>query len=239
MPREVKDIQFNSRYNNCDARMSILKNETVSRDLNYKELEPQDIDINSYIYVEDNGEPYKLKLASVIDEKQGVQSDWAEENKESLAYIKNKPPYELEEDLVSSYTVGGIKAGDVIEAGTSLLDIIKKILNIAESAIIKFGVLDSVDEINPLMLLDYTINVPEVLYQGVKFDNVELNNQYYVLLINVEDKLKLDKVFQGGYRISTRAKTFTDKNNKTWHAYYPSVPTTGNYTFLYKLIREE
>ena len=75
MPRDVKDIQFNSGYNTCDARMSILRNETVRRDLDYKEIGPEDIEVDSFIYVESEGEPYKLQLASIMDVKQGTQSD--------------------------------------------------------------------------------------------------------------------------------------------------------------------
>lgn len=238
MPREVKDINFNSGYNGCEARMSILKNETVRRDLDYDEIKRQDVDINSYIYVENEGVPSKIKLASIIDEKQGTQSDWLEEDTSSLAYIKNKPILNLDKDIVASYTVGGIKAGDKIPEGTSVYDLLIKILSIAESAVVRFGVLDSITNVNPQTVPEYTLDVQDVLTKGLLFENVQLQNQYYVLLIPEQEGLKVDRVFQGGYRLSTRAKTFTDANNKTWRMYYPSVPGTGVYTFIYKLIRE-
>lgn len=238
MPREIKDVQFNSGYNGCDARMSILKNETVRRNLDYKEIKPEDIDIDSYIYVENDGNPYKLQLASITDAKQGIQADWDEENEDSLAFIKNKPQVILDEEVVAAYNVGGVRAGDKIPAGTSIYDILMKILSIADSITVKFSALDSVEEINPILMLDYTFSVEDVLTKGIVFSNIELNNQYYVLLVPEDSALLVDKVFQGGYRISTRKKIITGSDGKKWHAYYPSVPTTGIYTFMYKLIRE-
>ena len=119
------------------------------------------------------------------------------------------------------------------------MDIITRVFSTTSTITVKFGPLNSVENVNPLMLQDYTVSVQDALTSGVRFDNVNLNNQYYVLLIPTEEKIVVDKVFQGGYKISTRAKTFVDNNRKEWHMYYPSVPTTGSYTFMYKIMREE
>lgn len=239
MPRELKDITFNNGYNQCEARMSILKNETVQKDLDYEEITPANVGVNSFAYVDHNGKPTKIKLASIIDERQGTQSDWLETDEESLAFIKNKPELILDKDLISAYNVGGIKAGDVIPAGTSVTEIINKILSIAESVAIKFGILDSIVDVNPGALEDYLISVEDALSKGVRFDNIDLRNQYYILLIPEDADLLVSNVFQGGYKISTRVKQITDYQGKKWIMYYPSVPTTGIYTFMYKIMREE
>ena len=238
MPREVRDIQFNSGYNACEARMSILKNETVHKDLDYSEIRPEDVEVDSFIYVENDGNPSKMRLSSIIDERQGLQVDWDETNPDSLSFIKNKPEMKLEENIIAAYNVGGIKAGDVVEKGTSLDEVIKRILSIAESAFVRFGVLNTVDDINPDYVPSFTVDVPTILQEGLVFKDIDLKNQYYVLLVPNDSDLRVSGVFQSGYKLSTKSKTIVDAAGKSWTAYYPSVPATGlDYIFMYRFER--
>ena len=55
MPRDIRDMNMNAGYNQCDARMKILKNETVHKDLDYSEIKKSDINEKSFVYVDNNG----------------------------------------------------------------------------------------------------------------------------------------------------------------------------------------
>lgn len=144
-----RDINFNSGYNNCHDKVAILKNETVRTKLrDYAEMTNDDVDINSYVYVDHEVEgrtvPSKMKLSEVIASN-AMQSDWDEEDPTKLDYIKNKPYLELTEDLVSLYNVGGLKRGQVIPKGTKILDVLKEIISVTGEAVFRFGVI-SADE---------------------------------------------------------------------------------------------
>ena len=70
-----KNIHFNAGYNGCGDSIDILKNEIVPQDISgFEEMTSDDVDINSYIYVDHDGEPSKIKLGRVIAAN-AIQSD--------------------------------------------------------------------------------------------------------------------------------------------------------------------
>lgn len=235
MPRDIKDMNMNAGYNQCDARMKILKNETVQKDLDYSEIKKSDINEKSFVYVDNNGKPSKIKLAAIADPNEGVQSDWDEEDELSLAYILNKPNFTLKEDIVSNFNVGGIKIGTVLEAGSSALDILVKMLTSSEQVIFKFDSLVNIDRIRPTEMPDLPVkNVSDILVEGLLIEDVELHNEYYVLLVPRDSKLEVKEVYQGGFNIS-----FKKKEIANYDMYYQGTPSTGTYTFKYKFAKKE
>lgn len=235
MPRESKDIKFNSGYNTCEARMQILKNETVQKDLEYEEINKEDTGTKSYIYVDNNGTPAKLKLATLIDPKEGTQSDWDVTDETSLAFIKNKPNFSLDEDIVSSYNVGGIRVGTVLKAGSTALDILKLMLTSTEIVQFKFGVVRTPGGFRPQDIPDLEpIEVTEVLKKGLYVPDVKTENEYYILLVPQESNLVVSQIRQNGYSISFKQRVIG-----SYDAYYQSVPTTGTYSFRYLFKKKE
>lgn len=237
MPREIKDLRFNAGYNNCEARMSILRNETVQRELDYDEITNDDVDINSYVYVDQNGSPAKMKLADVIASN-AMQSDWNQEDPTKLDYIKNKPPIQLDEDLVSLYNLGGIKMGQVFKAGTPYIDIIKELLMVTTPETFRFGVVDDINTFNLESVEEFEISTAKLIADGWKHE-LTFNNQYLALLIPENSHVDVNRVYQAGYALDleeVEGYSVLDENNKVWKLYTNAqkMPITGTFTFVFK-----
>ena len=235
MPKEIRDMNMNAGYNACDARMKILKNETVQKDLDYDEIKVDDVKTNSFVYVSQGGSPTKIKLASLLDPKEGIQSDWEEKDVTSLAYIKNKPLFYTENELIAAYSLGGIKRGDTIPAGSTALDILVRMFTANESVAFRFGVLDSIETIRvDNLTLQEPIKLEEALTKGYFIDDVHLDNQFYVFAVPENSGIVVDSVYQGGYKISFKYRQAIDSRDNSWKVYYQTVPSTGAYNFRYK-----
>lgn len=242
MPKEIKDINFNAGFNGCEARMQILKNEVVQRDLeNFDEIGIEDIDTQTYIYVDKGGDASKIKLASVTDPREGIQSDWAEDNSAELAYIKNKPDFTLEEDIISPYTIGSIKVNDILHKGMSALDILKMMFGEGETFSLKVCVLNDSftnSEINLSGISTIEYSIANALTDGFSFTRT-FNNQYYGICLNkevVDHTLTVDKVYQGSYKLNYKTLQLVDDEKVEWILFYQPTPVTGTYTFNYTFV---
>ena len=237
MPREIHDIHFNAGYDTCQARMSILKNETVQRDLNYDEITNDDVDINSYVYVDQNGKPAKMKLADVIASN-AMQSDWLQEDPTKLDYIKNKPPIELEEDLVSLYNLGGIKMGQIFKKGTPFIDIIKELLMTTTPETFRFGVVNDIYDFRLEDVEEFEVSTATLIADGWQHQ-LSFNNQYLALLIPENSHVDVRRVYQAGYALDleeVKSYTMQDKDGKVWKLYTNAelAPITGTFMFVFK-----
>ena len=237
MPRELKDINLNSGYNNCNARMSILRNETVRRDLDYEEIDNDDVDINSYVYVSQNGEPAKMKLADVIASN-AMQSDWHQEDPTKLDYIKNKPPIELQDDLVSLYNLGGIKMGQIFKKGTPYIEIVKELLMTTTPETFRFGVVDDINNFELESVEEFEISTATLIAEGWQHE-LTFNNQYLALLIPEDSHVDVRRVYQAGYALDLQeveGYSVLDGNNKVWKLYTNAemAPITGTFMFVFK-----
>ena len=235
-----RDINFNAGLNGCADRVAILKNETVPQDLaNLESMEVSTIGDESYIYVDDNGSPKKIKLNEV---KTGaIQSDWDQSNVTAADYIKNKPTIELEEDIKSFYNVGGIYAGQVIPAGSSALDILNMIFETSDILDFVFGVVSNWGEVETVEQIGEVEEIArsEAMLKGIIKKDVTLNNNYYVFAIRKDSRAYVSKILQAGFSTEFSVKEIVDADGATWNMCYYPVPTTGTYTFLYKLKESE
>ena len=175
-----------------------------------------------------------------------MQSDWDEEDELSLAYILNKPNFTLKEDIVSNFNVGGIKIGTVLEAGSSALDILVKMLTSSEQVIFKFDSLVNIDRIRPTEMPDLPVkNVSDILVEGLLIEDVELHNEYYVLLVPRDSKLEVKEVSEKEYSKMNKVTkwlfniSFKKKEIANYDMYYQGTPSTGTYTFKYKFAKKE
>lgn len=253
-----KDINFNAGFTGCEDRMAILRNETVPRRLDdFNEIYESDITTDMYVYVDD-GTGKKIRLGNIIDST-ATQSDWDETDEGSYAYIRNKPEIKLTKSLTSLYNVGGVKAGDKFEAGTSLYDIIVSILSYTEiAAALRFGILNDLPEIwtgeyieNHLSLVD-EVSYNEIMSEGL-VRNFDANNQFYVLAIPSEYGIKVTDVIQEGLKLdfiwirgAVTVEDLLGNQTKLWDICLPTKETfpdgeeaeyaraTGSYTVTYK-----
>lgn len=237
MPREIRDIKFNSGYNECEARMSILKNETVQRDLDYDEITNDDVTVDSYVYVDQNGKPAKMKLADVIASN-AMQSDWLQEDDKKLDYIKNKPQITLEEDLVSLYNLGGIKMGQVFKKGTPFIEIVQELLMTTTPEVFRFGVVDSLLDFDLESVEEFEISTASLISDGWQHE-LTFNNQYLALLIPEDSHVDVKRVYQAGYALDLQevtGYTVLDEDRKVWKLYTNAemAPITGTFTFVFK-----
>ena len=227
MPR---DINFNAGFNGCSDKMNILRNEVVPRRLDkFEEIASEDVDINSYIYVDKDGENAKIKLGDVITAN-AVQSDWDQEDDTKYDYIKNKPSMKLEEDLVSLYNIGGIHIGQIFEKGTPILDIMKEMLSVSTPEVFRIGAIDSLS-INPLSMEEVEVTTAQLISEGYTRE-LTLNNQYYAIAIPKSSRIILDKVYQAGYALGIQKLDL----DEAWDLYVDAngARTTGTFTFEYR-----
>lgn len=237
MPREIRDIKFNAGYDTCQARMSILSNETVHKDLDYIEIGNDDVDLNSYVYVNQNGVPAKMKLADVIASN-AMQSDWLQDDPDKLDYIKNKPPVELEEDLVSLYNLGGIKMGQIFKKGTPYIEIVKELLMTTTPETFRFGVVDDLANFRLEDVEEFEISTATLIADGWQHQ-LTFNNQYLALLIPENSHVDVRRVYQAGYALDleeVKGYSVLDENDKVWKLYTNAemAPITGTFMFVFK-----
>ena len=205
-----KDINFNSGFTGCEDRMAILKNSTVPRNLGeLEEIEPADINTEMYVYVDEAGKGKKIKLGNVVDES-ASQVDWDEEDDTSYAYIKNKPIVDLPEDLISLFNVGGVKAGDVFPAGTSIYDLLVRVLSAPHDDVpFYFGVLNefplewSAAFITSALELQDNVDLQESLTNGFSV-TFTANNQFYVLAVPKTLGIEVSEVIQDDLKLNFR-----------------------------------
>lgn len=209
-----RDINFNAGFTGCEDRMAILRNATVPRKLDdFTEIEPAEIDTDMYVYVDNAGKSEKIKLGNIIDTS-ASQPDWDEDDEASYSYIRNKPDLYLKEDLISLYNIGGVKAGDIFEKGTSLYDIIRSILSAIEPTEgIRFGVINEIPEwsgefitnnlvsIEEYLGIDSGIGLARLLGEGLSL-NFKASNQFYVLAVPSNAGLEVSEVLQEGLKLN-------------------------------------
>ena len=231
MPKDLSNINFNAGYNNCNDKVAILRNEVVQRDLkDFEELAGEDVDINSYIYVDQNGKPARIRLGDVISSN-AVQSDWDQTDDTKYDYIKNKPELKFTEDFVSLYNIGGVAAGQPFTAGTSVMDVLKEMLSVTGDVVFRFGIIDADDHgalpgdfsVNQLPEYDaYTL--AEILQNGWSPNDgnpITLepgrtgNGQFFVLAIPTSQRITLEKCYQAGYALGL-AKVSIDEEWDGW-----------------------
>ena len=253
-----KDINFNAGFTGCEDRMAILRNETVPRRLDdFTEVGYSDISTDMYVYVDD-GDSKKIRLGNIINST-AAQADWDETNEGSYSYIWNKPEIKLTSDLTSLYNVGGVKAGDKFEAGTSLYDIIASILTYTERASgLRFGILNNIPEIWTGEFIQSNFSpVDEISYNDMMSTglvrNFDVNNQFYVLAIPSEYGVKVTEVTQEGLKLdfiwikgAVKVEDLLGNVTEIWDLCLPTKETfpdgeaaeyaraTGSYTVTYK-----
>jgi len=227
-----KNIHFNAGYNGCGDSIEILKNEIVPRDLtNLEEMTNDDVDINSYIYVDHDGEASKIKLGRVIANDM-VQSDWEQDDPTKFDFIKNKPELTLQEDIVALYNIGGIRAGRKFEKGTSILEMIKEAISVDTPEIIYAGAIDSLAPIVEEDMERINTSSAELVNNGLVRENVDLQNQYYAIAIPKNAGVEVTGVYQEGYSLSFRVIDL----NEAWDLVVDDndVRATGVLSFKYK-----
>ena len=226
-----RDINFNAGYNGCTDKVAILKNEVVQRDLtNYNEITSEDVDINSFIYVDHDGNSSKIKLGDVITAN-AVQSDWDQEDDTKYDFIKNKPELKLSEDLVSLYNIGGIKIGQIFEKGTSIFDIMKEMLSTDTPEDFYIGVINTLSPDLTTDMEEISMPTSVLISEGYKV-TMTLNNQYWALAIPKSSRIEVKSIYQEGYSLGF---TVLDLN-VAWDLIVDDslARTTGTYTFDYK-----
>lgn len=257
MPKDLSNINFNAGYNNCNDKVAILRNEVVQRKLdNFEEITNEDVDVNSYVYVDQNGSPARIKLGDVITAN-ATQSDWDQTDDTKFDFIKNKPEIKLSERLISLYNVGGIKAGQIFEEGTPIIDIMKELLSVSNPSMFRFGVVTA-DE-RGMIPLDFTIqqlteveiSTADLIAEGfnpndIKWkdvfpefqgEGVTLNDQFFVIAIPSDSVIEIDKCYQAGYVIELAPYKLDDAWTLYLNAddviigdqtYYQWLPVTGS-----------
>lgn len=198
-----KNIHFNAGYNGCGDSIEILKNEVVQRDLaDFEEMTSDDINLDSYIYVDNAGEPSKIKLGRVIANNM-VQSDWDQEDTTKFDFIKNKPELKLEEDMVSLYNIGGVKIGQVFEKGTDIIDIVKEILTVDHPEVFYIGAIDTLAPDLVEEMREVEVSTAELISKGYKV-KFNLDNQYFALAIPKTAGVEVKAIYQEGYSLGFR-----------------------------------
>lgn len=234
-----KDINFNAGFNGCNDKVAILRNSVVQRELDsFDIMTNDDVDINSYIYVDHKVEgktiPSKMLLSEVIASN-ATQSDWDEEDDTKLDYIKNKPEVELQEDLISLYNIGGIKLGQVFEKGTSYLDIMKELLSTSRPEVFRFGVVDDLYNFDILSVEEFEIPTSDLIAEGFVHE-LTFNNNYLALLIPEDSHVDIKAIYQAGYSLGidkVEGYSMIDDDRVAWKLYTNArkAPITGTFTF--------
>jgi len=236
----MSDIKFSGGYNNCDDRMAILKNSVVQRRLDkfqqlLSEKFPSLKSGEAFVYVDGGvGKDERVDLLDILHADH-VNANWDEQDPGSPAYIQNKPDISstlLKDDMTAYYTVGGVKAGDTFAKGTSVVDIIMKMLSLESGEYMFYGkTLAIPTTVNGLTKLN--ISRQTLLQNGFTW-NVDLENQFYILAMPKTMHLKLKslacntEMFQLDFKVD---KTF---NGNTCNMYYFDLPATGTYNLIYK-----
>lgn len=257
-----KDIIFNSGFTGCEDRMSILRNATVPRKLgDFEEIEPAEINTDMFVYVDSAGKGKKIKLGNIVDTS-ASQADWDEEDESSYSYIKNKPDIKLNEELVSLFNVGGIKAGDVFTKGTSLYDIVIAMLSARHDDLpIHFGLLSELplawtgEFITTNLTQLENVDLADIMTNGLACNIEGADNQFYVLAIPTSLGIKVSEVIQEGLKLDFRyikgavqlINEVTGEPTDVWDVCLPTkktypdeeedveyARTTGTYTVTYK-----
>jgi len=229
------EVKFNTGFNGCNDRLAIVKNETVPRRLDeFTEIESgAATTVDDYLYVDGNGLDKKIKVSTLLNPKR-TKSDWAEEREDEDSFILNKPGVNnLETDMVSSYNVGGIRAGHVFEKGTTVREIIDMLLSLNADGYF----LAQITESNPSGLTEeelieidkdnknHIAITPDILSNGYFWTINTDNDYFYIAIKSTEDtRIKVEKIKQAGFDIELKYQRVG-----SYRVWYFDKPSKGKF----------